>query len=270
MKYFIQALCLICLSGAVIPAAYAQTKTDPKAPAPAAQSTIRIPHSERTKDNILDALIDLALTKAFARLQDLKITYGFFEIDRTGVLNFTDVAVDVDRAPVKGKITVKKIRVNFTEFMSFLKEQKVTIKDARFETIRADMTLCEETVQVEEAAAVTPEQTAVAIAAQAGTKSRKLKFSAEKMQLENINPVAVARGKEQQEAQEKAFEIGGISAEKASLTLSDPAENYRAAKASVRDLRIPRGNLMKMTVSSAEADGREYPDINALLQALKK
>lgn len=270
MKYFIQALCLVCLPGVFIQAAFAQTADNPKAPAPAAPSTIRIPHSERTKDNILDALIDLALTKAFARLQDLKISYEFFEIDRTGALNFTNVSVDVDRAPVKGKVTAKKIKVDFTEFMSFLKEQKLVMKEVLFENVKADMIVSEETVRIEEEAAVTAQQTAVAITEQAGIKSRQLKFSAAKMKLENVNPVAVARGREQEKAQEKVFEIGGISAEKALLTLSGPKENFQAQQASVKDLRIPRGSLTKMTVSSAQADGKTYPDISALLQALKK
>lgn len=269
MKYFIQALCLICLSGAVMPAAHAQT-ADPKAPAPAASSTIRIPHSERTKDNILDALIDFTLTKAFARLQDLKISYEFFEIDRTGALNFTNVSALVDKAPVKGQITVKKVKVNFTEFMSFLKEQKLIMKEVFFETVKADMTISEETVRIEETAVITPQQTTAGIEAQAGTKSRRLKFSAGNMKLENVNPVAIARGTEQENSQEKVFEIGGISAENASLTLTNPKADYSAARASVKDLRIPRGSLTKMTVSSAEADGKTYPDINALLQALKK
>ena len=93
-------------------------QVDLNAPAPESPIQIRIPHSDRTRENLLDSILDFILIHYFKHFKNTEISYEFFEIDRNYDLNFTNFTVKVTHPDVTGTIVISKVTVKFDEFLS--------------------------------------------------------------------------------------------------------------------------------------------------------
>ena len=102
--------------GTAEPSLAETSAVDPNMPAPESPIKLRIPHSNRTRANLLDAVIDFALTQYFKLFKNATISYDFFEIDTNYDLNFTNFSIKLHQPSLNGTISAPKIKVNFKEF----------------------------------------------------------------------------------------------------------------------------------------------------------
>lgn len=233
----------------------ASAQTDPvveqvdlNAPAPESPIQIRIPHSDRTRENLLDSILDFILIHYFKHFKNTEISYEFFEVDRNYDLNFTNFVVKVKHPDVTGTIVISKVKVKFDEFLSFLKEKKIIVSRVLFYNVSADMTMGQG-----------PE----------GKKDkRSLKVFAKKLTLKNV--LMTAFGKENEKINGQDVHIGNVLIDQAELTLSDPKEKYVTTSAELTDVVLPEAVLDKFTFSTVKVGGKTYSDRKEFLQAIKQ
>ena len=214
---------------------------DPNKPAPPSPIQLRIPHSQRTRANVLDSMIDFLLTQYFKLFENAAISYDYFEIDKAFDLNFTNFTVKITRSDIQGTVVISKAKVNFDEFLAFIKGKKLLISKLELTKPSVDMTLIE------------------------NEKKRSLKYSAEKMMLNNISLFLVLK-----KGQKEDINIGSVSAEKAALVLSNPAEKYSVSAAQMKDVLLLDKNFNQFSFSSVDVDGKTYTDRSAFLQAIRQ
>lgn len=219
---------------------------DPNAPAPEAAIKLRIPHSQRTKDNILDSVLDFAFVQYFKLFKNAKISYDFFEIDKNYDLNFTGFTIQITLPDLQGNIVFSKARVNLREFLAFIKGKQLMVSQIDLTKPSADMTLSEKK--------------------EGGEQKRSLKYSAEKMSMKNILMPIIKDTQNKQQS----MTVGTISAEKASLSLSNPREKYAVSSAEIKDFVLSEEGIDRISFSSAETGGKVYTGRAAFLQAIKQ
>ena len=217
---------------------------DPNTPAPPSPIQLRLPHSQRTKANVLDAVVDFLLTKYFKLFKNAEISYDFFEIDKEFDLNFTNFTVKITSPDIQGKVVIPKAKVNFDEFLTFIKGKKMIIPKVEFSDPFAELTLIEKEKE----------------------KKRLLKYSAKKMLLKKIH-VTFVKNKQRQT---QDITIGSVSTVKASLVISNPSEKYSVPSAEMKDVVLPNKRIFKFSFSSVDVDGKTYTDRAAFLQAIRQ
>ncbi|MCQ2915048.1 MAG: hypothetical protein MJ247_07640 [Alphaproteobacteria bacterium] len=79
-------------------------KHDPNEPLPESNVRINIPHSNRTKDNMLESFMDFTFNKVFSSFEDLEIKYSSFEMVGFTLIKFKDVNIKSNKTLAKGKI----------------------------------------------------------------------------------------------------------------------------------------------------------------------
>ena len=109
------------------------------APLPEAEYKISVPHSERTKANIADSLLDFLLIKAFSRLKDISVSYDFFELQPQGVLHFTGFSIQMNRASAQGNVKFSSFTVDAKELLSFLNTRTVALGKVEMRGVSADL-----------------------------------------------------------------------------------------------------------------------------------
>lgn len=108
-------------------------------PLPEAEYKISVPHSERTKANFADSLLDFLLTKAFSRLKDISVSYDFFELQPQGVLHFTGFSIQMNRASAQGNVSFSSFTVDAKELLSFLDTRAVALGKIEMRGVSADL-----------------------------------------------------------------------------------------------------------------------------------
>ena len=221
---------------------------DPATPAPESPVQLRIPHSQRTKDNVLDSVVDFILTRYFRLFEDkhVDISYKFFEIDQNYDLNFTDFTVNISLPTLQGKAVVPKLKLNLDEFLAFIKGKKLMISKAELNDLSADMTLIE--------------------TKDGSEKKRVLKSSAKKIIMTDIL-LSVLKD-QQSKTQDATF--GSVKVDEASLSLSNPKEKYAVSDAEMKDIVLPNGLISKVSFSSVKVGEKIYTDQKTFLQAIKQ
>ena len=240
-------------------AAYAQsgeTAVDANAPASASPLQIGIPHSGRTKGNLLDAGLDFMFSLFFKRFKDFEISYDFFEVNALQDLQFTNFKVVSKHPDARGTFLVKKAVVDFADFMETLKAQKATLSKIGLESVSGDFSVVE-TVKKTRTDADGKNVTVKE------KKARRVVFSAASVQLKNVLLASWSNSSDEV--------VAGVAAGRdAKVILSDPDETYAASSVEVREISVPNGKLDKTVFSSATVDGKEYRDAASFLQAVKK
>lgn len=248
--FFKITLFLFAFAGAAETPRAQTSAADPNAPAPQSPIQVRLLHSPRTKDNILDSVLDFAFVQFFKLFKDVEISYDFFEVDINGNLNFTNFKVKTSRPSLQGIATISKININLREFLTFIKGKQLVISKIVLTDVSADMTLVEEKDKKE--------------------KKRSLKYSAKQMTLNNV--VLDEFGNRQEKKKSKAYDVSAktVSAEKASLSLSNPREKYAVSSAEITDFVLSDEGIDRISFSSAETGGKVYTDRAAFLQAIRQ
>ena len=231
---------------------------DPNAPAPAAPVQISVPHTGRTKGNILDAALDFVFVRFFKTFKNAEISYDFFEIDAERNLNFTNFMVKVKRPDVEGTVTIQKTKINFSEFMETLKSQTISATKITLEKVSGDLTIIKKS---KPAADKTAGQTSAPV-----NRNRVLKFKADETVLKDV---AVAFWSSTPEKENKTI-VGNLLGKNIKVALSNPEERYAVSLIDVKDIKIPKNKIKDLTIASATADGKEYADKASLLRALKQ
>lgn len=244
--FFKIMLFLFAFTGAAASSRAQTPAADPDAPAPEASIKLRIPHSQRTKENILDSVLDFAFVQFFKLFKNTKVSYDFFEIDTNYDLNFTGFTIQITRPDLQGSIVFAKVKVNLREFLASIKEKRLTVSQLELTGASADMTLTEKKED--------------------GEQKRSLKYSAEKTIMKDILMPVV------KDAQNKTQDVtvGALRAEKVSLSLSNPREKYVVSSVGIKDLVLSGERLDTVSFSSAETGGKVYTDRAAFLQAVRQ
>ncbi|MBQ8347580.1 MAG: hypothetical protein IJY17_08285 [Alphaproteobacteria bacterium] len=251
MNVFFKIMLFLFVFAGAAGTSRAQTPAgDPNAPAPESPIQVRLPHSPRTKDNVLDSVLDFAFVQFFKLFKDVEISYDFFEVDIDGNLNFTNFKVKTSRPSVQGIATISKININLKEFLTFIKGKQLVISKVVLTGISADMTLIEKKDEKE--------------------KKRSLMYSAKQMTLNNV--ILDEFGNRQEKKKNKAYNVSAktVSAEKASLGLSNPREKYAASSAEIKDFVLSEEGIDRISFSSAETGGKVYTDRAAFLRAIRQ
>ncbi len=231
--------------GTAEPSLAETSAVDPNMPAPESPIKLRIPHSNRTKANLLDAVIDFALTQYFKLFKNATISYDFFEIDTNYDLNFTNFSIKLHQPSLNGTISAPKIKVNFKEFLAFIKGDGLVLPRIEITKPSVDLTLVEKNGETE--------------------KKRSLKSAADKIMLEKIYPTVSKR----QHYRIVELKVESMSGVKISVTLSNPKEKYAVSQVVMKDVLLPE-KIKNLTFSSIEADGKTYTDRAAFLQAIRQ
>ncbi|MBR1777062.1 MAG: hypothetical protein IJ752_00545 [Alphaproteobacteria bacterium] len=227
---------------------------DPNTPAPASLVQIKIPHSERTKGNILDAALDFLFIRFFNRYPGVGISYDFFEIDSQNNLNFKNFKAKIALADVQGTVVVSNVLVDFSEFMETVKSSKAEISKITFKDISGDLQLIKN-----KAVSETQTQTE-----KTEESRRRLKISAQEIMLKDF--LFAFWGKNSN----SDWTSGDILAQKILVTLSNPTEKYAANSIEVKKISFPQRKVANLTFSSAELDGKQYDNRQDLLKAMKR
>lgn len=247
MNIFFKIMLFLFVFAGVAGTSRAQTPAgDPNAPAPEASLKLRIPHSQRTKDNILDSVLDFAFVQYFKLFKNAKISYDFFEVDKNYDLNFTGFTIQITRPDLQGNIVFAKAKINLSEFLAFIKGKQLMVSQIELIGSSADMTLIEKK--------------------QGGEQKRSLKYSAEKMTMKNILMPII----KDTQNKKQSMTVGTVSAEKASLNLSNPREKYAASSAEIKDFVLSEEGIDRISFSSAENGGKVYTDRAAFLRAIRQ
>lgn len=247
MNIFFKIMLFLFVFAGVAGTSRAQTPAgDPNAPAPEASLKLRIPHSQRTKDNILDSVLDFAFVQYFKLFKNAKISYDFFEVDKNYDLNFTGFTIQITRPDLQGNIVFAKAKINLSEFLAFIKGKQLMVSQIELIGSSADMTLIEKK--------------------QGGEQKRSLKYSAEKMTMKNILMPII----KDTQNKKQSMTVGTVSAEKASLNLSNPREKYAASFAEIKDFVLSEEGIDRISFSSAETGGKVYTDRAAFLRAIRQ
>ena len=232
---------------------------DLNAPAPASPLKIKLPRSERTRENILDTALDFLFVRLFKNIKNMEFSYDFFEIDGNFDLHFKNFKVKLSRPNIQGTIEISKFSAAFSEFMNAIKSQQLLLSDVKLENLTADLRLIrkdktEAENEKEEAKKENP--------------ARNLKISAQKIALKNLSFLSWKNAKE--EKKDKNILIGELMAENAALSLSDPNEKYGAKKVVVKDISASEYNIRDLEFSFAEVNGKKQNNREELFKALKR
>jgi len=221
-----------------------EPSVDLNAPAPAAPFQLRIPHSERTKGNILDSALDFLFMRFFKNFENSEVSYEFFEVDNKMELNFKNFKIKITRPDIEGTVVIPKFVVNFSEFMEALKTKRFAFSKATINQPSVDLVLIKEKTR------------------------RKLKFTAKEMIVKDMTIVSWTT--KNSAGTNSNVTIGAAFAENSLLTLSDPAEKYGASAIELKEILLPQSVLSKFTFVSAEVNGKTYQDKASFLQAVKQ
>ena len=219
---------------------------DPDTPAPPSPIQLRIPHSERTRDNIMDSLVDFALVRFFKIFKNTEITYDFFEIDRNYDLNFTNFTVKVQLPNVQGNVVFSKMKINFDEFFPFLKQKKFIFSKVELTGVSVNMTISEKKEEKKQ--------------------NRQLNYSAQNMILKKVH-VTFEKDKQHRS---KDITLASVVVDDAFLTLTNPNEKYAVSHAEMDNIVLPHKVIKDFTFSKVEADGKVFTDRMGFLQAIKQ
>ena len=200
--------------------------------------------------------MDFVFSRFFKKFKNLEFTYDFFEIEGGFNLSFSNLKVKISRTDLNGTIQISKAVVGFSEFMRIIKTQHITLSEATFNTISADLKLIEKKKSAE---------------GNAEQKERRLKISARKAVLKNASFLVRSKpAKGEEKKDEKKITIGDLFIEYGALILSDPTEKYGAKTISVKDISLSKPSAKDIQFGTAEVNGRKQNGREAFLKALKR
>lgn len=251
-KFFIALSFFVIMTGSVVAqdenavAQQENTAVDLNAPAPASPLYLRIPHSERTKRNILDSTLDFFFSRFFKSLKD-PISYEFFE-KKDNNLIFSNLTMNFNRSGAKGILRVERAMFDFSEFINGIKENKLELSQTVLEKVSLNIRV--NGPKGKEGAE---------------NSARDVKALAESVELKNIRLIAWGERKNED------INIERASGKKIEVVLTNPAERYAATSADMQEIVISADDpVHKTTFARASADGKSYQDSKSFLQAIKK
>lgn len=250
MKKF---LCLLFLMFSLSNGARSQTAAEtvgadtiPAEPSPV---KISVPHSERTKGNILDSALDFIFVRFFKKFKDVDVDYGFFEINAQRELVFTNFSVKSRNPFAQGTVAAQKIVIGFSDFMKALQAGKIETSQVILEKVSGDLNIVERKKKADENDSVRE-------------KRRRLKFTAGQVILKDVVWAFLEK------VSDSVTVIGSVTGTNAAATLSDPEEKYAASSVEVKEIKVKDGK--EFIFSKATVNGKEYDTREAFFKALKR
>lgn len=238
-KFFKTAL---LAAGLLLTAAAGARAQSPDDPAPDSPVQIRLPHSARTKENVLDSVLDFTLTQFFKLFKKADVSYDFMEVEQGGRLVFTNFTVVLKANSVQGTVAAQKMDVGFREFLTFVQKNKLMLS----QTVLTGVTL-DVTVKKGEA------------------ESRSIKGSAARVELEKTETAILVKDPNDKEPFKITF--ASASVQNARLTATNPAEKYAAESARLDQAAIVGG---KVSFAAASTGGKSFADMASFLQAVRQ
>lgn len=238
-RFFKTALLAAGLLPITTAGALAQSPDDP---APDSPVQVRLPHSSRTKENVLDSVLDFTLTQFFKLFKKADVSYDFMEVEQGGRLVFTNFAVVLKANSVQGTVAAQKMDVGFREFLTFVQKNKLMLS----QTVLTDVTL-DVTVK------------------KGGADSRSIKGTAARVELEKTETAIVVKDPNDKEPFKITFASAAV--QNAWLTATNPAEKYAAENARLDQVAIVGG---KVSFAAASTGGKSFTDMASFLQAVRQ
>ncbi len=220
---------------------------DLNAPAPPSPFQIRIPHSERTKSNLLDSTVEFLFSTFVKRFEkkDVYFSYEFFEIEPGFILCFKNFNVDVKRKDATGNLHAQNLNIAFSDFVLFLKEKTVVLGKITLQDFKLDLELIEKKA------------------------TRKMKAKAKEVVLNHMRLISFHQDVAKEgDMQNTTF--SEISILDGNLSLSEPKESYQAKNLKLLEVLLPQSVIKKMSFSSATANNKTFHTMGALLNEIKK
>ena len=230
---------------------------EPKVPDNRPLPQVTIPHSERTRSNVIDIVIDLALTSYFRRFTSFTFKYEFFEFLYDGSrLMFTNPSLTLDLPRLKGTIKVNKLEISVSELIMVLKNKGINLHDVTFRDLDVDLAFFDEAGKKVKTAKGTSEflnfQTLVFAEEQEKTPRR----DDEDADLEKIIRQVISAEK--------------ISLSNASASLTNPKETYKTKALTANNVRFVIYPEVLLDFSEAFNNGLDFYTVEDLKKALKK
>lgn len=226
----------------LITAAAARAQTSPDDPAPDSPVQMRLPHSSRTKENVLDSVLDFTLTQFFKLFKKADVSYDFMEVGQGGRLVFTNFTVVLKANSVRGTVAAQKMDVGFREFLTFVQKNKLMLS----QTVLTGVTL---DVAVKKGEA----------------ESRSIKGTAARVELEKTETAIAVKDPNDKEPFKITFASAAV--QNARLTATNPAETYAAESARLDRAAIVGG---KVSFAAASTGGKSFADMASFLQAVRQ
>ncbi|MBR4127707.1 hypothetical protein IKP13_09885 [bacterium] len=249
MKKF---LCLLFLmlfsSNGVRSQTAAETVGADTIPAEPSPVKISVPHSERTKGNILDSALDFIFVRFFKSIKDVDVDYSFFEINAQRDLVFKNFSVKLKRSDIRGTVAAQKIVINFSDFMKALQASKIETSQVILDKLSGDLNFAGRKKEVDENNPVQE-------------KRRHLKFKAGQVIFKDVVWAFL------ENVSDSVTVVGSVSGENAAATLSGPEEKYAASSVEVKEIKVKDGK--EFIFSKATVNGEECNTRAAFLKALK-
>ena len=238
-KFFKTAL---LAAGLLLTAAAGARAQSPDDPAPDSPVQIRLPHSARTKENVLDSVLDFTLTQFFKLFKKADVSYDFMEVEQGGRLVFTNFTVVLKANSVQGTVAAQKMDVGFREFLTFVQKNKLMLSQTVLTGVTLDVTV-----------------------KKGETDSRSIKGSAARVELEKTETAILVKDPNDKEPFKITFASAAV--QNARLTATNPAEKYAAESARLEQAAIVGG---KVSFAAASTGGKSFADMASFLQAVRQ
>lgn len=238
-KFFKTALLAAGLLLTAAAGAWAQSPDDP---APDSPVQIRLPHSARTKENVLDSVLDFTLTQFFKLFKKADVSYDFMEVEQGGRLVFTNFTVVLKANSVQGTVAAQKMDVGFREFLTFVQKNKLMLSQTVLTGVTLDV-----------------------IVKKGETDSRSIKGSAARVELEKTETAILVKDPNDKEPFKITFASAAV--QNARLTATNPAEKYAAESARLEQVALVGG---KVSFAAASTGGKSFADMASFLQAVRQ
>lgn len=238
-KFFKTAL---SAAGLLLITAAGAPAQSPDDPAPDSPVQVRLPHSSRTKENVLDSVLDFTLTQFFKLFKKADVSYDFMEVEQGGRLVFTNFAVVLKANSVQGTVAAQKMDVGFREFLTFVQKNKLMLSQTVLTGVTLDVAV-----------------------KKGGADSRLIKGTAARVELEKTETAIVVKDPNDKEPFKITF--ASASVQNARLTATNPAEKYAAENARLDQVAIVGG---KVSFAAASTGGQSFADTASFLQAVRQ
>lgn len=223
-------------------AAGARAQTSPDDIAPDSPVQLRLPHSSRTKENVLDSVLDFTLTRFFKLFKKADISYDFMEVEQDGRLVFTNFTVVLKADSARGTVAARKMDVGFREFLTFVQKNKLMLS----KTVLTDVTLDVDVKKGE-------------------TERRLLKGTAARVELEKTETAMLVKASNDKQPFEITF--ASVFVQNARLTATNPAEKYAAESARMDQAAVVGG---KLSFAASSVGGKSFADAASFLNAVRQ
>ncbi len=213
----------------------------PDDPLPESSIKINLPHSNRTKDNLADSLLDYLLAKGFASVENAKIGYSFFELQTGGLLYFKDFSIQLTKSGVEGGLVFKSMTISVKELLRFFSTKTVTFGKVDIQGATADIAV--------------------------GKQKKRFLFTADEIHMTDTDLLQIGDNDGTPELQ-TVFSVAAVDVSNA--WYANPDKCFGARSVQLKNMEIHNGPSAGITFRSAVADSQTFANFGEMGRVTEK